>query len=195
MHTLRVISGPREGEQIDLDGTVVVGRHDADVVIDDPELSRRHLEIQVVGDGLIVEDLGSTNGTFVDQRQITAPTHLRQGDRFRLGSTTLEVKLTVDPDATRLRPTPDQLDATRMRPVPSAASELAPDSAPAAHGLPAHAPAPAVVAQAPQGMGTFRPPAVRRGVGLASRSWVPVALSFGTVLLAALALIVYFAQR
>ena len=113
--SLRVISGPLEGEQIDLDRAVVVGRHEADVVIDDPELSRRHLEIRLVEDGLVIEDLGSTNGTFVDERPIAVPTHVRQGDRFMLGATVLEVQIVVDPGVTRLRPTSEDLDATRLR--------------------------------------------------------------------------------
>lgn len=211
MPSLRVISGPREGEQIDLDRTVVVGRHEADVVIDDPELSRRHLQIRVVEDGLIIEDLGSTNGTFVDERLIDAPTHLRQGDRFTLGTTMIEVEVTPDPDVTRLRQTLQDPDGTRMRSVPPATAQPAADrpaevepaavSAPVASTPPAAQPlaAPArpasATSQAPEGLGAFRPPSVRRGVGLASRSWVPVALSFGTVILTAIVLVIYFAQR
>jgi predicted component of type VI protein secretion system len=212
--SLRVISGPREGEQIDFDRTVVVGRHEADVVIDDPELSRRHLQIQVVEDGLIIEDLGSTNGTFVDERPIDAPTHLGQGDRFTLGTTIIEVEFVADPGATRLRQTPAGPDGTRMRSIPPAAvepvagrpvdSELVAVSSPPAAAAPiaSHAAPPLAAhasasggAQPLQPMGAFRPPSVRRGVGLASRSWIPVALSFGTVILTAIALVIYFAQR
>jgi hypothetical protein len=44
-------------------------------------------------------------------------------------------------------------------------------------------------------VGEFHPPTRRRGRGLASRSWVPVVLSFGTVVLTAVALVIYFAAR
>jgi pSer/pThr/pTyr-binding forkhead associated (FHA) protein len=204
--TLLVISGPLEGEQIDVDRTLVVGRHDADVVIDDPELSRRHLQVRPDGDGLMVEDLGSTNGTFIDKRPIEAPTRVSHGERLTLGATVLEVQITVEAGATRLRPTSDDAGATRLRsasPEPALAAAGAPATAtPVAEAapapLPAHAAA-AAPAPAPGGLerqvGTFKPPAVRRGSGLASRSWVPVALSFGTAILTAIALVIYFAQR
>jgi hypothetical protein len=48
---------------------------------------------------------------------------------------------------------------------------------------------------ATQPLGDFQPPVRRRRRGLASRSWVPVALSFGTVIVVAIALVVYFAAR
>jgi pSer/pThr/pTyr-binding forkhead associated (FHA) protein len=206
--SLLVISGPLEGEQIEVDRTLIVGRHDADVVIDDPELSRRHLEIRPDGDGLLVEDLGSTNGTFIDARAIDAPTHLSHGDRVKLGATVLEVQIVVDAGATRLRPTSEDPGATRLRsaapaPVqPLANAGTAAVAAPVAESsraaLPAHAapssstPGPTLL---PEQVGTFRPPSIRRGGGLASRSWVPVALSFGTAILTAIALVIYFAQR
>jgi pSer/pThr/pTyr-binding forkhead associated (FHA) protein len=206
--SLLVISGPLEGEQIEVDRALVVGRHDADVVIDDPELSRRHLQIRPDGDGLLVEDLGSTNGTFIDAHAIDAPTHLNHGDRVKLGATVLEVQIVVDAGATRLRPTGEDPGATRLRsaaPAPvqpiasaGAAAAAAPVAEPSPAALPAHAapssstPAPALL---PEQIGAFRPPAIRRGGGLASRSWVPVALSFGTAILTAIALVIYFAQR
>jgi pSer/pThr/pTyr-binding forkhead associated (FHA) protein len=206
--SLRFISGPLEGEQIDVDRTLVLGRHDADVVIDDPELSRRHLEIRLDDGGLIIRDLDSTNGTLVDERPIEVPTHVRHGDRVTLGATVLEVQIAPDPGVTRLRPTSDDLDATRLRSVSAEASEPgAIASAPAAAPPTATAPpaatpplaAPASPASGagklPEEMGVFKPPSVRRGGGLASRSWIPVVLSFGTVILTALALVIYFAQR
>jgi hypothetical protein len=48
---------------------------------------------------------------------------------------------------------------------------------------------------AAQAVGSFSPPKRRRSSGLASRSWVPVVLSFGTVVLVAIALVIYFAAR
>jgi predicted component of type VI protein secretion system len=204
--TLLVISGPLEGEQIDVDRALVVGRHDADVVIDDPELSRRHLEIRPDDDGLVIEDLGSTNGTFVDERPIEVPTHVHHGDRVVLGATVLEVQIVVDPGATRLRSTRDRPDATRLRSRSEETSEpVAISSAPAPPAAPAptaatpplEAPARSAprAGRPPEEMGVFRPPSVRRGGGLASRSWIPVVLSFSTVILTALALVIYFAQR
>jgi pSer/pThr/pTyr-binding forkhead associated (FHA) protein len=205
--SLLVIAGPLEGEQIDVDRTLVVGRHDVDVVIDDPELSRRHLEIRPDGDGLIIEDLSSTNGTFVDRQPIESPTRVAHGDRFTLGATVLEVQVVAQAGATRLAATTVDPDATHLRSAPSepiqapaqsdalAAAASAPPSSVAVQPQAAPVGVAAGPEQLPQQFGVFKPPAVRRGSGLASRSWVPVALSFGTAILTAIALVIYFAQR
>jgi pSer/pThr/pTyr-binding forkhead associated (FHA) protein len=206
--SLLVIAGPLEGEKIDVDRTLVVGRHDADVVIDDPELSRRHLEIRLDSDGLIVEDLGSTNGTFIDKRPIEAPTHVGHGERVTLGATVLEVQVVAEPGVTRLVPKVEDPNATHLRTAPrepvrplaaagvsAAASSAAESSAIAAPARPAPASQPSASSELELQVGVFKPPAVRRGGGLASRSWVPVVLSFGTAIVTAVALVIYFAQR
>lgn len=59
---------------------------------DDAELSRRHARITRMSDGrLLVEDLGSTNGTFVNGEQIAGPTVLKAGDEVSLGETRIQV--------------------------------------------------------------------------------------------------------
>ena len=70
------------------------------------------------------------------------------------------------------------------------------------HGLPFGMPSAEPVtgpvsplAQPVQPIGEFHPPTQRRQKGLASRSWVPVALSFGTVIIVAIALVIYFSQH
>ncbi len=71
----------------------IVGRgDDADVVLDDPGVSRRHAEVRVTTDGphLVahIRDLGSTNGTFVDGDRVTGA-ELREGSSITLGRTRL----------------------------------------------------------------------------------------------------------
>jgi hypothetical protein len=71
----------------------IVGRgDDADVVLDDPGVSRRHAEIRVTTDGphLVthIRDLGSTNGTFIDGNRVTGA-ELREGNSITLGRTRL----------------------------------------------------------------------------------------------------------
>jgi pSer/pThr/pTyr-binding forkhead associated (FHA) protein len=61
-------------------------------VIDDPFASDRHLRLSVDAGRLLVEDLGSTNGTLVNDRRIDTPTTLTRGDSIRVGTTTLEVR-------------------------------------------------------------------------------------------------------
>ncbi len=203
LSSLRIIAGPLEGETIEVDRKLVFGRYETDVVIDDPELSRRHLEIRPDGDGLIVEDLASTNGTLVDEHPISAPTSVGHGSKVKFGATVIEVQIVVDGGATRLSSVPGDPDATRLRSVPVEASEpiaaasATPPAPPAVDPVApaAHQSSPALSGASLKEFGAFSPPAARRGGGLASRSWVPVALSYGTVILTAIALVIYFAQR
>ena len=83
-----------DGDRYPLLGAItVLGRDNtADVVLDDPGISRRHTEIRVTSDGphlvASIRDLGSTNGTFVNGERITSQ-HLSDGDRVSVGRTTL----------------------------------------------------------------------------------------------------------
>src|SRR5438874_8256675 len=92
MPSLVVISGPLAGKVIAVDRSLVLGRAETDVIIEDPELSRRHLKVRPDGELLLAEDLGSTNGTFMRERRIEGPTRLKHGDQLTLGATVLEVQ-------------------------------------------------------------------------------------------------------
>ncbi len=92
--SLRVVSGNAGGTEISLDEEFEIGRAaDGDGTLgDDPEISRRHARItRRAGDQLTIEDLGSTNGTFVNGKRIEAPTPLTPGDTLKMGTTTLQV--------------------------------------------------------------------------------------------------------
>ena len=76
-----------------LSAITVLGRDNtADVILDDPGISRRHTEIRVTSDGphlvASIRDLGSTNGTFVNGERITSQ-RLADGDRVNVGRTAL----------------------------------------------------------------------------------------------------------
>lgn len=77
-----------DGQRYLLTGPVtVIGRgSEADIIIDDPGVSRRHLEIRVTPDAVIATDLGSTNGTFVEGHQVPAAT-LVDGNTVTIGRT------------------------------------------------------------------------------------------------------------
>ncbi len=64
---------------------VVIGRADCDVVLKDPELSRQHALIAINGTSARLEDLGSTNGTFVDEERLQTA-ELVDRSEFRIGS-------------------------------------------------------------------------------------------------------------
>jgi pSer/pThr/pTyr-binding forkhead associated (FHA) protein len=152
-----VRSGPRSGERIELIGELVVGRENADLTVHDEEVSRRHLAVRLHEDGVELEDLGSTNGTFVDGARLSAVVVVSSSARVTLGETELEIEVEVpepelDPSATRLSERPPERDATIVRPSPVAAAPPAAKPPPDATiaGAPAPpAPPDATIAGAP----------------------------------------------
>jgi pSer/pThr/pTyr-binding forkhead associated (FHA) protein len=91
--SLAVIDGPLAGSVIPLGTTqITLGRApDSTVVIDDDFASSRHARIYPSEGVWIVEDLGSTNGTWIDRTRITTPTALPPGAALRIGRTTLQL--------------------------------------------------------------------------------------------------------
>ena len=91
----RAVGGPglRKGTKIDVETSVVLGRDaDSNVRLDDDDFaSARHARIETRPDGVWVEDLASTNGTFVNERRVTAE-RLEPGDVVRVGQTELELE-------------------------------------------------------------------------------------------------------
>lgn len=81
---LRGVSGPTFGKVFPIVGQTVIGRQpDCDIAVTTDELSRRHCELRPTADGLWVEDLGSSNGTYINDKRITRDL-LRPGDELRL---------------------------------------------------------------------------------------------------------------
>lgn len=80
----------------------VIGRAPtAGIVLDDAHLSRRHAAVQLTGEGVSLVDLGSTNGTWLNDRRITGVELLTDGDVIRLGRTELRF---FDPGVARTDP-------------------------------------------------------------------------------------------
>jgi predicted component of type VI protein secretion system len=93
--SLKVTAGNAQGQDISLEQELVIGRSTpgAGSLGGDSEISRVHARVFRDASGqLTVEDLGSTNGTFVNGNRISAPTPLRPGDEVRFGQTTLSVE-------------------------------------------------------------------------------------------------------
>lgn len=218
MPKLRAISGPLAGQTIEVEDELVIGRQGSDVAIDDLELSRRHAVVRRHANRLQVEDLGSSNGTFVDGTRIEEPTLLGGGAKIRIGATVLVVEGvlpvqtteamaraavdTIGPglarQETRVHAAVDQeraapaIAAEAQRPAgeatPAAVEAVTPPSTQPVPSSPARA-----GGQPSAPRSEFRPPQRAHRGGIATRSWFAVALSFGTAIAVAIALIIFFA--
>ena len=116
---LEIVEGPGAGTQFDVSRPLVIGRDDtADLVIEDSQASRRHARIEPTAHGAIVEDLQSTNGTFINDNELHGRAELGPDDELLIGVTVMQVR------------TPQQVERqpSAVRAVPAFA---APESRPA----------------------------------------------------------------
>lgn len=90
---LFVRSESQQGQEFEVGDVVVLGRsEETDVVLDDPYASEFHLRLVSQENGMMLHDLGSTNGTYVNGRRVSAPTELKRGDTIQVGKTVMEVR-------------------------------------------------------------------------------------------------------
>jgi pSer/pThr/pTyr-binding forkhead associated (FHA) protein len=140
-----VRTGPNPGTVFDLTKEVsLIGRDVTnDVVVGDAEVSRQHSRLTRTPGGYVLEDLGSTNGTFVNGERLVAPRVMNPGDLVALGET---VTLTFDATAPEAAATVAQPAATAepAKKAPRAAAQPAPQAQSATPPTPAvEDPAPA----------------------------------------------------
>ncbi len=91
---LVVTHGALSGTRIALDGRpILIGRaDDSTLVLDDDYASTRHARLALRGTDWYVEDLGSTNGTYLDRAKVTAPLRVPLGVPIRIGKTVIELR-------------------------------------------------------------------------------------------------------
>ena len=91
---LVVTAGSLAGTRLRLgSGPILIGRaEDSTLVLDDDYASTRHARIIAQGQGYAVEDLGSTNGTYLDRSRVSAPTPVPVGVPIRIGRTVMELR-------------------------------------------------------------------------------------------------------
>ena len=160
---LEIVTGPLAGRRLPLRGEVTVGRADTDLELNDAEVSRAHAVLRAQPDGTVeVEDLGSTNGTYIDDVPVTGPALLGPGQQLRIGSTVLRLGGAA---------------VTAAHAAPPTVEEPAPATAPPRQA--------------------FAVPTVRRRHGERSAALLmgPTVLTFVTIALTAIALLVYFVAR
>ncbi|HXV62990.1 MAG TPA: FHA domain-containing protein [Vicinamibacteria bacterium] len=84
-YSLAVLQGRASGQIFEITKVrTTIGRSDADIVLDDPECSRQHATVEILGSRVVVTDLNSTNGTFVQGERIER-TELENHHEFRIG--------------------------------------------------------------------------------------------------------------
>jgi pSer/pThr/pTyr-binding forkhead associated (FHA) protein len=122
-HQLRNVDGSRSVEIADV---IIAGRNpECDLVLTDGSPSRRHAQLSVRPDGVWVEDLGSTNGTFVNGREVVEPVRISNGDRVAFDTEEyifISEADVVDPNATVV--------VRRERPAPAPGEAALPSAAP-----------------------------------------------------------------
>lgn len=124
---IEVVAGNAAGTWLDVTGELLIGRHADGLgrLGNDEELSRYHARVSLdAGEVCAVEDLGSTNGTFVNGSRISVPQTLKQGDRIELGGSSLVVRELPAPaaaDPSGESPNETERHATAERAAPAAA--------------------------------------------------------------------------
>lgn len=131
MARLEVVAGRAIGMWILIDDELLIGRHaeGAGRLADDEEISRSHARLSLDRTGFCaIEDLGSTNGTYVNGLRITGPETLSEGDTIEVGATTLVVReLPIPHSEHTLRAIP-----SRPTVIPGSAVAPPPDKTPPA---------------------------------------------------------------
>jgi predicted component of type VI protein secretion system len=176
--TLEIVEGPGAGQQVALGGPIVIGRGaDADLLLEDGQVSRRHALVTPAPDGsAVVEDLGSANGTFVNHNELHGPARLDPSDELLVGVTLMELRsgAQVASQPTAMRAVPAGLAQAPRTPSYVNPEVIATDEGPSRPSA------------GTRELQKFLDVRVRRRAQLA-----PLAL----LMLIALALIIYFATR
>jgi pSer/pThr/pTyr-binding forkhead associated (FHA) protein len=92
---IAIITGRNAGSSLPIDGKkeILIGRAaSSDLVIGDEFASSMHAKLVLVGEDWVLQDLNSTNGTFLDGKKVTTPATIRAGMNIRIGTTNFELR-------------------------------------------------------------------------------------------------------
>lgn len=128
--SLRLIHGPVPNllHALEKDQTTIGRSAGNELVLADPEVSRRHARVLRKDDGFTIEDLGSTNGTFINGRRINRLTRLAHGDIIDLGDT---IRLRYEVEGASEEPLPAAAEAPGQQTAASIAAPATPRPSPA----------------------------------------------------------------
>lgn len=133
-YRLTVIKGFNKGEEFSLQGDeITIGRgEESDIRLNIAEVSRSHAALTKTEGGYMIRDLGSTNGTFVDKKEMGGKYLLKPGDTIMLGDAIyLTYQADADPEETLVAPRPDEPPASEVTAVtPKPAKKPAAPTAP-----------------------------------------------------------------
>ncbi len=118
-------------------GKVTIGRSpECDITIDNTAVSRRHATIEFSGDGYLLTDLGSSNGTFLNGRTVEEPTQLKPGDVVGIAKFELQFQDAPQSEVQKMMGGMQDMEATMMVDAEKMAKafQSAPDSTPTASG-------------------------------------------------------------
>jgi len=82
------VPGHERGMEYDVEDGATLGRGDVEIHLEDPFASTRHARLVRQGGVVVIEDLGSTNGTYLNEELLEGPRPLHPGDRIRIGDST-----------------------------------------------------------------------------------------------------------
>src|SRR5512142_2642718 len=121
LYQLVMRSGPTPGATFSLQGDqLVIGRDTSSAIaINDAEVSRKHARLNYQGGKYVIEDLGSTNGTFVNGQRLVSPVVLKSGDVISLGEQIVLMYEVLMPDVGETVMSPRRsAPASQPRPAP-----------------------------------------------------------------------------
>ena len=169
-------AGPAVGKVFPLEGNeLTIGRDASNPIsINDGEVSRRHASLSLHGSGYVLQDLGSTNGTFINGRRLTVPQVLNPGDTVAFGENiSLTYEMAYDPNATMLGSSASRnataVPMPRPGPTPAPVQRPAPMPTPYQAPPPQPTPVPYYSGQIPAGPVPLAPaPAKKKG----GKAWI-----------------------
>ncbi len=159
-YEIDVVEPDHEPRRLTVDASLDVGRECDGLNLDDGRVSRRHLTLSATDDGLVVTDLGSTNGTMVNGVRIDGPTRITASDTIELGSVSL--RLVSRPEPAPPGPAPSRHRLPPEPPPPRGSAARTRSTRPCAGGGRPQPPAPAV-AEPPEPAPPRRPTCSRAG--------------------------------